>query len=120
MPGIGKIAVLTEYMAAKFSNETSYSTDSAFHSVSVAIDQFNDDNRLDLVIANQGTDHLQIFFALKNEIFDRPITYLLDENSDPQYVISMKIIIQILSVSIHRQIRSVSLWDMEIKHFLKN
>ena len=70
--GTAKVAVLTEYMIAKFVNETSYPTGSAFHSVPVAIDQLNNDNRSDLVIANAGTDNLQIFFALKNERFDRP------------------------------------------------
>ena len=86
--GTGKVAVLTEYIAAKFINQRSYSTGSALYSVSVAIGDFNNNNRSDLVVANSGTDNLQIFFTSNNGKFGTPMSYSLDENSHPQCVIT--------------------------------
>ena len=67
--GTGDIAILTEYYAAEFVNKTIYSTGSAPQPTSVAIGDFNNDNRSDIVVANSGRDSLGILLASSNGTF---------------------------------------------------
>jgi hypothetical protein len=89
--GTGNIAVLTEYYAAKFINQTIYSTGSASQPFSVAVADFNNDNRSDIVVANSGTDNLSILFGSSNGTFDMEIMYSIGIDSHPQYVITCDI-----------------------------
>jgi hypothetical protein len=89
--GTGDLAVLTEYQAAEFVNQTLYSTGSALQPVSIAINDFNNDNRSDIVVANSGTDNLGVLFNSNNDTFDIEMMYLIDTDAHPQYVITCDI-----------------------------
>jgi hypothetical protein len=84
----GEIAILTQYFAATFTNQTTYSTGSAPQPYSIAIGDFNHDNRSDIVIANSGTDNLNITFGLGNGTFVSQMIYSTGFDSHPQDVIT--------------------------------
>ncbi|CAF1509288.1 unnamed protein product, partial [Adineta ricciae] len=86
--GTGYLAVLTEYYAAQFSRELTYSTGSAPHPHSLATGDFNNDNQTDVVVANSDTDDISILFGLNNGLFTTPITYSIGTDSSPQYVLT--------------------------------
>jgi streptogramin lyase len=108
--GTGGIAVLTEYYAAEFVNQTIYSTGSAFQPFSVAVGDFNSDNRIDIVIANSGTDNLGILFGLDNGTFGMEMMYSIGTDSHPQYVITCDINKdnQLDIVSVNSKMNSIS------------
>jgi hypothetical protein len=87
----GNFAVLTEYDAAEFVNQTKYSTGSAPQPYSVAVGDFNNDNRSDIVVANSGNDSLGILFGMGNGTFDMKIIYPIGTDSYPQYVMTCDI-----------------------------
>ena len=69
LSGPGDIAILTEYNAAEFLNNTVYSTGSSPQPTSVALADFNNDNQSDIVVANSGRDSLGILLASNNGTF---------------------------------------------------
>ncbi|CAF1210047.1 unnamed protein product [Adineta ricciae] len=89
--GTGYLAVLTEYYAAQFSKQISFSTGSAPHPYSLATADFNNDNQSDVVIANSNTDDIKVMFGLNNGLFTTPITYSIGIHSSPQYVLTSDI-----------------------------
>jgi hypothetical protein len=91
LSSFGDIVILTEYEAAQFDNQTLYSTGSASQPFSVAIGDFNNDNRSDIVVGNSGTDSLGIYFGLGNGTFGNEMMYFIDANSYLQYVITCDI-----------------------------
>ena len=111
LEGIGAIGVLTEYKAAKFINQTKYSTGSAPKPLSVATGNFNNDNRPDIVVANAGTGDLSILFGTNNDTFDMEIIYRIGTDSQPQYVITCDINKdnQTDIISVNLQMNSISL-----------
>ena len=86
--GTGAIAVLTPYYAAEFIINTTYATGSVPQPYSVAVGDFNNDKRPDIVVANSGNGSLGILFNLGNDMFTAELTYLIGLNSYPQYVIT--------------------------------
>ena len=89
--GTGDVAVLTEYCAAQFSNQTIYLTGSTSQPFSVVVADLNNDNRSDIIVANSGTDDLDILFSSSFGTFDTEMTYSIDTDPDPQYVITCDI-----------------------------
>ena len=88
---VGDIAVLTEYLAAEFIHDVICSTGSTSLPVSVAVGDFNHDNRSDVVVANSGTGTLGVLLGTDNGTFDKEMTYLVGIDSQPQYVITCDI-----------------------------
>ena len=86
--GSADVAILTEYNAAEFTQEIEYSTGSAPQPLSVAVGDFDNDNRSDIVVANSGTNNLSILFPLNNGKFGRQIEYPTGQDSVPSYVIT--------------------------------
>ncbi|CAF3154083.1 unnamed protein product [Rotaria sp. Silwood2] len=86
--GSGTVAILTQYLAAKFTNEAIYSTDSTPQPYSIAIGDLNNDNRSDIVIADSGTDNLHIGFDFDNDTFRFDMIYPTGIDSHPQYVLT--------------------------------
>ena len=86
--GIGEIAILTEYIAAKFVGQTTYSTGSSPQSYSVAIGDFNNDNRSDIAVANSGTDNLDIRHGFGDGTFGFQRLYSTGIDSHPKYVVN--------------------------------
>jgi hypothetical protein len=91
LSAIADIAILTAYYAAEFANSNSCSTGSAPQPLSVAVGDFNNDNRSDIVVANSGIDSLGILFGLENDTFGMEMIYPIGTNSHPQYVITCDI-----------------------------
>lgn len=85
------VAVLTEYIAAKFVEQTIYSAGSALYSVSVAVNDFDNNNQSDIVVANSGTNNFHVLFGSKNGIFDTTMTYSIDIHTQPRSVITCHI-----------------------------
>ncbi|CAF3463785.1 unnamed protein product [Rotaria socialis] len=84
--GTGYVAVLTEYDAAEFQNETRCLTGESSQSYSVTVGDFNGDRHLDIAVVNSGTDDLIIVFNSGNGTFERQIQYFIGFNAFPAYV----------------------------------
>ena len=61
--GSNNLVVFVVYGYQPFAGVTKYSTDDGSMPHSVAIADFNNDNWLDIIVANYGTDNFGIFFG---------------------------------------------------------
>ena len=86
--GSDDITVLILKYEASFENETLYRQGSGQHPYSVTSGDFNNDNQLDIVVANSGRDNIQILIGYQNGTFMKNITYSTGDNSYPRYVIT--------------------------------
>lgn len=50
---------------------------------SVAVADLNNDQQMDIVVANTGTDNIGVFISKDNETFEQPKTYSTGLNSLP-------------------------------------
>ena len=57
-----------------------------YRSKSVAVGDFDNDARLDLVVANYATDSISIFFGLKDGTFSKPVRHSTGSGSAPYMV----------------------------------
>jgi hypothetical protein len=69
-----------------FVSNTSYSTGNGSYSCAVAVGDFNNDGRLDIVVANSGTNNVGIFLSNGTGTFSNQITYSIDPDSQPYSV----------------------------------
>ncbi|CAF4017853.1 unnamed protein product, partial [Adineta steineri] len=69
-----------------FSIQGNYSTGSGSHPDSVIVADFNNDHRLDIAVANSGTDNIGIFFGNSNHTFSQQITLSTGNNSAPSWI----------------------------------
>ena len=53
---------------------------------SLAVDDVNDDGRVDVVVGNAGTNEVLIFYGQSDGNFSDPISYALGFNARPQSV----------------------------------
>ncbi|CAF4242680.1 unnamed protein product, partial [Rotaria sordida] len=65
-----------------------YSTGKDSHPLAVAIGDFNNDNRSDLIIANTGTDSIGILIGFHYTTFQSYKTYFSDNTRKPQGIIT--------------------------------
>jgi hypothetical protein len=84
--GTNNIAILFGYGNGSFTIPIIYTTNLGSQPVSISIGDFNDDNEVDLVVANYGTHNIGIFFGYNNGTFDAQKTFSLDPESRPAYV----------------------------------
>jgi hypothetical protein len=89
--GTGNVAILAEYYAAEFAMKVMWPIGFAPQPYSIAISDFNNDNRSDIVVANSGTDSIGILLGLGNGTFGTPMIYPIGIGSHPQYVITADI-----------------------------
>ncbi len=84
--GTDSIGVLLGQGNGIFANPLTYmiGTDSTPYSIAVA--DFNNDNRLDIVVANYGTNSIDILFGSGNGSFQSTISYALGYSSRPYSV----------------------------------
>jgi hypothetical protein len=66
-----------------FSNQTTYPTGSGSRPYSIAIGDFNNDNQLDIAIANQGSNGFGVFLGRGNGTFFNQLNYFIGDGSLP-------------------------------------
>jgi hypothetical protein len=71
--GTDSIGIFLGYGNATFAYQIIYSTRLGSHPYSVAVEYFNDDTLVDIVVANYGTNSVDVFLAHGNGTFANPI-----------------------------------------------
>ena len=79
----GNIIVFFGYEREPFGSFIAYYTGDGSKPHSVAIDDLNNDSRLDIVVANYGADNIAVFLGLGNRLFVRMMTYSTGIGSAP-------------------------------------
>ncbi|CAF0742600.1 unnamed protein product [Adineta steineri] len=85
--GSNNIGIFLGYGNATFSSQTTYSTGNSSQPYAVAIADFNNDKRLDIVVANYGTNNLGIFYGNNDGTFLSQQTMSTGPFSLPRYVV---------------------------------
>jgi hypothetical protein len=84
--GTNNICIFLGSDSEIFANRTTYFTGLDSHPISVVIGDFNNDNRLDIVVANHGSNSIDILFGYGNGSFQNAINYTLGYSSRPYSV----------------------------------
>jgi predicted nucleotidyltransferase len=74
--GNHNIGIFLGYGNMSFANQVTYSTGSYSSPHSVALGDFNNDTRLDIVVANYGSGNVGVFLGYGNGSFGNQTTYL--------------------------------------------
>ena len=69
-----------------FISQTTYSTGNDSHPCSVAVNDLNNDGRLDIVVANSGTNTIGVFLGNGSFTFQTQMTYFTGVRSQPHAV----------------------------------
>jgi hypothetical protein len=77
------IGIFLGYGYGRFTNMTTYSTGISSVPMSIAVNDMNRDNYLDLVIANWGTNDVLVFLGKGNGLFLEPKIYSVGYNARP-------------------------------------
>ena len=77
------ISVILGYGNNTFSKQLIYSTGNDSHPSSIVADYLNNDHRLDLVVVNEDTNQIGIFFGYNYATFHNPFIYLIIDNKSP-------------------------------------
>ncbi|CAF1551502.1 unnamed protein product, partial [Adineta steineri] len=85
--GNDNIGVFFGYGNGKFQNQTTYLTGIGSRPQSVAVGDFNNDNYLDIVVANYGNESIGIFLGFINGSFSNQIKYSIGFGSRPSSII---------------------------------
>ena len=81
--GTNNIGILLNYGNKLFSNVTIYSTGDDSQPMSLAIDDFNNDSRTDIAVANSGSNNIAVLVRDGNGKFSILTAYPMDEDSKP-------------------------------------
>ncbi|CAF0789803.1 unnamed protein product [Adineta ricciae] len=74
-----------------FTGESVYSTGNNSQPRSITTADVNNDQRLDIIVVNSGTNNIGIFLGSKNGTFSDQITYSLDVHAQPSSVVILDI-----------------------------
>ena len=80
---LNSISVMMGQRDGTFINKTMYSTGNDSQPSAVASGDLNNDGRLDLVTANEGTDNVGVFFGFNYTTFRRPMIYSSNDSLQP-------------------------------------
>ncbi|CAF4176589.1 unnamed protein product, partial [Adineta steineri] len=81
--GANNIGIFFGYGNGTFSTQMTYSTGDNSQPFSVTIGDFNNDQQLDIVVANSRTSNIGIFLSYGNGTFSSQTTYSTGSNSGP-------------------------------------
>ncbi len=81
--GNNNIGVFLGLGFGDFADQTTFSTGNASEPYFVALGDFNNDNRMDIAVANYGSGNVGIFLGYGNGTFTSQTTYATDPTSDP-------------------------------------
>jgi predicted nucleotidyltransferase len=81
--GSGNLGIFIGYGDGTFAIMIPYSTGSLSGPTSVVVGDFNKDGRLDLAVANSGTDNIGVLFGNGNGTFSSPKLYSTGSGSEP-------------------------------------
>jgi hypothetical protein len=84
---VSNIIVFLINLETTFATETSYLTGSGPHPYSIVVGDINDNGKQDVVVANAGTNDVQILFDYNHGIPINGVTYSTGSGSHPQSVI---------------------------------
>ncbi|CAF4309273.1 unnamed protein product [Rotaria socialis] len=84
--GTNNVGVLLGYGNGTFSSQMTYPTGAGSFPRSVTVSDFNQDHRMDIVVANQGTNNVCVLLGHANGTFFNKITYSSGDNSNPMSV----------------------------------
>ena len=81
----GNVGVFIGYGDGTFSDMIPYLTGSHSGPVSVAVSDFNNDGRLDIAVANSGTDNIGVLFGNGNGTFSSQSTHSTGSDSATKF-----------------------------------
>jgi hypothetical protein len=81
------IGVLLSFGSEPFSGQTIVFIDEGSRPSFVAVGHFNNDNQLDIAVANSGTDNIGVLFGLGNRLFSNMTTYSTGGGSHPMSLV---------------------------------
>ena len=82
----GSISVFLGRGDGSFQSPIIYSTEESFAAYALAIGDFNNDDRLDIVTVGTETNHLRIWFGFGNGSFGSPIMYSMSSGAGPTWI----------------------------------
>ncbi|CAF1413812.1 unnamed protein product [Adineta steineri] len=82
------LGILFGYGNRSFSNITTYSTGLGSNPTSIAIGDFNNDSRTDIVVANSETNDIIVFTGSVNGSFSSSTPYLMQSGSQPESIVA--------------------------------
>jgi hypothetical protein len=84
---VNSMGVFLGYGNGNFAQQTTYSTGYGSETCSIVVGDVNNDKRLDIVVANRGTDNVGVFIGYGNGTFARQATYPTGYGSKPYSVV---------------------------------
>ena len=83
---VNAIQIFLVHYDADFTSETSYMTGSSPHPASISIGDLNNNGQSDVVLANPGSDDLELLLRYNNGIFVERMIFSTGDGSHPQSV----------------------------------
>jgi hypothetical protein len=80
------IGIMLRYKSEPFAAQTTFSTGNDSRPASVAVGEFNNDNQLDIAVANSGTSTIGILLGYRNGNFAEQMTYSVGDNTRPSSI----------------------------------
>ena len=79
------IGVFLGYGNGTFSSQTTFSTGDNSQPIEVVVGDFNNDDQLDIAVANYWADNVGIFLGYGNGTFASQVTYSTGYGSEPMF-----------------------------------
>ena len=86
--GIDNVGVLLGYGNGTFATIQTYSTGVRSRPISVTVADLNQDNQLDIIVANYDANNIGVLLGLGNGTFENQNTFPIDHYSSPYWIIT--------------------------------